>query len=215
MINKRIILLVFLFCIPKEKIELQSQVPVGLVVDVPLNTQNVITLATENLMKFLLKKEGGFVGLIKEINQFFLKSETIVNSSIKNMRMIRSIIDTNKDILELYKKTLDALNSPIVAANDFETVETEIIDKWKHIQILLGLIQQSEAVLDLLAKLIEDDALTMDDKGRIQLIHQSYKDMLKIKSGMRIAVRRINKEIYQYYRQKRAIASYKKLFRFD
>ena len=52
----------------------------------------------------------------------------------------------------------------------------------------------------------------MDDKGRVQIIKETYEEMLKLKRAMRGQLRRINREIYQYSRLKKEIEVFDKLF---
>ena len=60
--------------------------------------------------------------------------------------------------------------------------------------------------------IVEQDAFTIDDKGRIQIIKETYQEMLKLKRAMRGQLRRINREIYQYSRLKKEIEVFDKLF---
>ena len=90
--------------------------------------------------------------------------------------------------------------------------QNHFIDKWKRTQILLALVKESESVVELFETLIEDDAMTINDKGRIVLIEKTYQDMRKIKGAMRLQLRRINKEIYQYRRLDSEIQTFEAFF---
>ena len=207
----RLILFVSILVAPQTVPEVQTQVPVGVVFDNPLLTPNSVVLIAETLMQFLLKKERGFAGLISDVNDFFSIASTLVNGVIKNMQMIRSIVDLNQDIIELYQKTITAINTPL-DNGDGTVDDLDYLDKWKEIQILLAIIQQSQSVFELFTALIEDDTLTIDDKGRVQLIHQTYKEMIQIRSALRLHIRRINRNIYAYKKQRREIRSFEALW---
>jgi len=204
-------LLIYLICPISLKIA-KAQVPIGLVVDAPLQIENTIILTSELLMQFLLKKEEGFAGIIKDVNEFFKKADTVVNGAIKNMRMIRSIVDMYQEIINLYDSTLENLNDPLTAAGSLVELEGDVINKWKHLQILLGITKRASTIVDLFAKIIEDDSLTMDDKGRVKMIHTIYEEIRLIRSSMRLEVRRINKDIYKYRKTKKEIQTYGELF---
>ena len=53
--------------------------------------------------------------------------------------------------------------------------------------------------------MIEEDSTIMDDKGRLTLIRDAYKDAVRIKTAIKMQMRRINKEVYQYQRLKKEI----------
>lgn len=187
------------------------QVPVGAVFDVGISTQNTITLTAETLMQFLLRKEEGFASIIGDVNTFFAKARTILNASIKNMRLIRSIVDTYSDILEQYHQSIYLLHQDLDQdGNGID--DLEVLEKWQHIQILLGLLGEAEKVIELLTNLIEDDALSIDDKGRIVLLQETYKDVIRIKTAILVHRRRVNQILFKYQREKRYIKSFEALF---
>jgi len=188
-----------------------AQIPVGAVVDAPLAADNTIVSIAEGVTNFLLKKERPLQENIKDIQEFFRKAETVVNKAVRNMRMVREIVETEKDIIELYTRSINKLNEPIDEDGD-GVDDLEFLDKWKHIQILLAFTKEAASVFELFNSLIEDDAFTMNDKGRIIFLEKTYKDMLKIKSAMRGQLRRINKEIYTYRRQRRQLKTYSAFF---
>ena len=53
----------------------------------------------------------------------------------------------------------------------------------------------------------------MDDKGRVQIIKETYQEMLKLKRAMRGQLRRVNREIYQYTRLKKEVEIFDALFK--
>ena len=180
-----------------------SQIPVGAVVDSELLIPNTTNSVVEGTHLFLLEREKPLQETINDVQAFFSKASTIVNGAILNMRMIKKIVELEKDIVELYGRSLSALNGD--QDNDF-------LDKWKHAQILLALVKESASVFELFETLIEDDAMTINDKGRIMLIEKTYQDMRKIKAAMRLQLRRINKEIYQYRRLDQEIQTFEAFF---
>ena len=115
-----------------------AQIPIGAVVDPSLIGSNTIVSLAEGATNFLLKKESPLQENIKDIQDFFSKAETVVNGAIKNMRMVREIVETEKDIIELYTRSINKLNEPIDEDGD-GIDDLEFLDKWKQVQILLAL----------------------------------------------------------------------------
>lgn len=188
-----------------------AQIPVGAVIDPSLVGSNTIVSLAEGVTNFLLKKERPLQENIKDIQEFFRKAETVVNGAVKNMRMIREIVEIEKDIIELYTRSINKLNEPIDEDGD-GIDDLEFLDKWKQVQILLAFTKEAASVFELFNNLIENDAFTMNDKGRIIFLEKSYKNMLLIKRAMRAQLRRINKQIYTYRRQRRQLKTYSAFF---
>ena len=188
-----------------------AQIPIGAVTDASLIGNNTIVSLAEGVTNFLLKKERPLQENIKDIQDFFRKAETVVNGAIKNMRMVREIVETEKDIIELYTRSINKLNEPIDEDGD-GIDDLEFLDKWKQVQILLAFTKEAASVFELFNNLIEDDAFTMNDKGRIVFLEKAYKDMLLIKRAMSAQLRRINKQIYIYQRQRRQLKTYSAFF---
>lgn len=170
-------------------------------------TTSVVQQASE----FVNKTIKPLVDNFKDVQKFFKKAYTIVNGVVKNMRLIERIIQVDKEIKELFKQSIDAINAPRDADGD-GIDDLHFLDKWKHIQILLGLTQEALNAFKLFQNFITDDALTLDDAGRILFIKKAYRNMMRIKSAMRIQIRRINKEIYQYGRLQKELQVFDKLF---
>ena len=152
-----------------------------------------------------------FVGNIKDIQQFMSKAATVVNGVVKNLQMIRKIIEIEKDIAKLVNESINVISSPKDADGDGED-DFEFLDKWKHIQVLLAIAAEADGIFDLFKNVIEEDSTIMDDKGRLTLIRDAYKDALRIKATIRAQLRRINKEVYQYQRLKKEIKIYEEFF---
>ena len=188
-----------------------SQVPIGAVFDIPLAATNTITMISEQLHRFLLEDEEGFTSIIGDVQDFFDKARSKVNNMVKEMQTVRAIVDVQADIRELYSRTIEDINAP--RDEDLDGQDDLIfLDKWKHIQILLAISQEATSVFELFESLIEDDTLTIDDKGRVVLIQQVYKDLLRMRSAMRAHIRRINRQIYTYSKTKREILAFEALF---
>ncbi len=155
-----------------------------------------------------------FVGNIKNIQNFMSKASMIVNGVVKNLVLIRKIIEIEKDIAKLVNESITVINSPKDVDGDGEN-DFEMLDKWKHIQILLAIAAEADNIFDLFKNIIEEDSTIMDDKGRLTLIRDAYKDATRIKAAIRAQLRRINKEVYQYRRLKKEIEVYDNFFSQD
>ena len=152
-----------------------------------------------------------FVGNIKDVQSFLSKAATIVNGVVKNLRMIREIIEIEKDIAKLVNQSIEIISSPKDADGDGED-DFEFLDRWKHIQILLAISSEATNVFDLFKNVVEEDATIMDDKGRLTLIRDAYKDATRIRATIRAQLRRINREVYQYRRLKKEVKIYEEFF---
>ena len=149
---------------------------------------------------------------IKEVQELTAKALTLVNGVIRNMKMVRRLIAIEKEIAELVEKSIAKLNEPRDTDGDGED-DLAFLDKWKHIKILLAILGQADNVFDLFKNVIEQDATVMDDKGRLTLIRDAYRDALKIKRCVRVQIRRINREIAGHRREKREVEAFAKLFK--
>ena len=149
---------------------------------------------------------------IKEVQELTAKALTLVNGVVRNMKMVRRLIAIEKEIAELVEKSIAKLNEPRDTDGDGED-DLAFLDKWKHIKILLAILGQADNVFDLFKNVIEQDATVMDDKGRLTLIRDAYRDALKIKRCVRVQIRRINREIAGHRREKREVEAFAKLFK--
>ena len=52
----------------------------------------------------------------------------------------------------------------------------------------------------------------LDDSGRVAFLVDTQRGLIKIKSAMRIQLRRINREIYQYRRLEKELEVFDNLF---
>ncbi|MEM1119806.1 MAG: hypothetical protein AAGJ18_05120, partial [Bacteroidota bacterium] len=152
-----------------------------------------------------------FVGNIKDVQNFLSKAATVVNGVIKNIRMIREIIEIEKDIARLVSESIEVLNAPKDVDGDGED-DFDFLDKWKHIQVLLAIAAEADGVFDLFRNVIEEDSTIMDDKGRLTLIRDAYKDARRIRATIRAQLRRINREVYQFRRLQKEVEIYEEFF---
>ena len=151
------------------------------------------------------------INTFEKAQDYFVKAETIINGSIKNMRAVQQIIQTEEAIFEYYQKSIEIINQP--RDQDYDGIDDlDWLNKWKHLQILLGLFKESTNALNLFNNLLEEDAFAMDDKNRIQFLFTTLADLRKIKTAMRIEMRRINKEVFAFGRLKRERATFEKFF---
>ncbi|MFK7981779.1 MAG: hypothetical protein AB8G86_17490, partial [Saprospiraceae bacterium] len=86
-----------------------------------------------------------FVGNIKDIQQFMSKASMVVNGVVKNIQMVRKIIEVEKDIAKLVNQSIEIISSPKDEDGDGED-DFEFLDKWKHIQILLAIVAEADGV---------------------------------------------------------------------
>ena len=151
------------------------------------------------------------VNAFGEVQEFFVKAETVVSGVIKNMKAIQDIIDLEEEIRTYYQNSIDIINAPRDYDND-GVDDLSWLDKWKHLQILLALSKEALGGVELFINLIEDDALTMDDRNRIKFIYETKKDLQSIKTAMRIQMRRINQEVNQFGRLQKELDTFERLW---
>ena len=152
-----------------------------------------------------------FVRNIKDVQEFTAKAVTLVNGVIKNLRMVNEIIRIQNEIAELVSTSIGIISSPKDVDGD-GVDDFELLDKWKHIQVLLAIASQAENVFDLFKHTVEDDSTIMDDKGRLTIIKEVYIDARRIKQQIKAQLRRINKEVYQFKRLKKEGEIFDELF---
>jgi len=171
-------------------------------------TSSVVQQASQ----FIKETAAPLVNTFKKTQEFFKKAQTFVNHVITNMRYIERIVDTHKDIKTLFDNAITGLNAPRDLDED-GMPDLDFLDKWKHAQILLAISAEATSVFEIFSNIIEQDAFTMDDKGRVQIIKETYQEMLKLKRAMRGQLRRVNREIYQYTRLKKEVEIFDALFK--
>ena len=169
------------------------------------------TSVVQQASQFIKETAEPLVKGFRNVQRFFQKAHTAVKAVIQNMRTVERIIATHQDIRQLYTQSIAALNAP-TDTNVDGIDDLDFLDKWKHAQILLALSTEATGVFELFTQLIEDDALTMDDSGRVQFLIETQRGLLRIKSAMRLQLRRINREIYQYRRLEKEAEIFDNLF---
>ena len=169
------------------------------------------TSVVQQASQFIKETAEPLVKSFRNVQRFFQKAHTAVKAVIQNMRTVERIIATHQDIRQLYTQSIAALNTP-TDTNVDGIDDLDFLDKWKHAQVLLALSTEATGVFELFTQLIEDDALTMDDSGRVQFLIETQRGLLRIKSAMRLQLRRINREIYQYRRLEKEAEIFDNLF---
>ena len=175
-------------------------------------TSSVVQQASQ----FIKETAAPLVNTFKKTQEFFQKAQTFVNRVVQNLRYIEMIVETHKDIRTLFDNAITGLNAPRDlddnGLDDWNGDLDNALDKWKHAQVLLAISTEATSVFEILSNIIEQDAFTMDDKGRVQIIKETYQEMLKLKRAMRAQLRRINREVYQYSQLKKEIEVFDALF---
>ena len=148
---------------------------------------------------------------IKNLQEFMSKASMIVNGVVKNIQLVKALIDQEKEIAQLVAQSINRLNEPLDEDGD-GIDDLDFLDKWKHIQILLGIVAEADGVFELFKNVIEDDSMIMDDRGRLTIIKDAYNDSFKIKSAIKTQIRRINREIYEYRRARKELEIFEEFF---
>ncbi len=94
-----------------------------------------------------------FVGNIKDVQSFMSKASMVVNGVVKNLQLIREIIEVEKDIAKLVNQSIEIIRSPKDADGDGED-DFEFLDKWKHIQILLAIAAEADNIFDMFKNVV-------------------------------------------------------------
>ena len=148
---------------------------------------------------------------MQDAQEFISKAHMIVNNTVQNVKMVNHILKIKKEIEDLVNVSINAINEP--RDNDLDGIDDlHYLNKWKHIQILLAIAGQADNVFELFKNVVESDRTIMDDKGRLSIIKDAYEDARKIRTSLRIQLRRINQEIYAYQRQRREVLAFEQLF---
>ena len=72
---------------------------------------------------------------IKNVQQFMSKASMIVNGVVKNIALVKALIEQEKDIARLVAQSINRLQEPLDEDGD-GIDDLDFLDKWKHIQIL-------------------------------------------------------------------------------
>ena len=163
------------------------------------STVEAYTASVSTGIKALL--ENGFIEKISKVQEFFKVASDIVSAVVKNLKMTKELIEVEKDIIKLYKRSLERLEE----AEDFT-------DKWKYRWILGQLFLEAQQVFELFDLATQQNKGIIDDKGRIELIKHSLKEAKRIKRSMYATVRRTNRHIYAIKRQQKELEVFTNLF---
>ena len=169
------------------------------------------TVTIQQAAHWIRRTAEPFVGTFESVQGFFRKAKKVVNGTIKNMRMVEDIVKLEKEIRQLFQNSVNQLNTPRDADGDGQD-DLAFLEKWKHVETLLALTKESAGVLELVVNILSDDALTMDDKGRLKFIREARDELRRIRGAMRVELRRINKKIFSVGRLRREMKTFRKLF---
>jgi len=120
-------------------------------------------------------------------------------------------VQIHQDIRNIFDQSITVLTEPIDRNNDGVN-DYDFLDKWKHTQILLAIVGEAGGIFDILETVLEDDAYTMDDQGRVFVLREVYTDLLKLKMTLKAHRRIISREVYTYRRLKRESEVFESLF---
>jgi len=148
---------------------------------------------------------------IQNLQEFMSKASMIVSGVVKNIQLVKALVEQEKEIAQLVAQSINRLNEPLDEDGD-GIDDLDFLDKWKHVQILLGIAAEADGVFELFKNVIEDDSMIMDDRGRLTIIKDAYNDSFKIKSAIKTAIRRVNREIYDYRRARRELEIFEEFF---
>jgi len=209
------LLVVGLLFLPITPFVTQAQIPAGPVTDVGVVVPNGVILTAKTIMKKALEDSEVFIGLIKDVGEFFQKANKVVNESIKNMRMVKAIVEDYQQILDMYNQALTDIADITLSADNLDGVEEIVFDKIKHTKILAALLKETENSFELFTEIMDEDKLIMDDKGRVMLIQKTHFTLRKTKNSMRVAMRRVNREIFYYKRDLQNLSGHDFIFGYN
>jgi len=169
------------------------------------------TVTIQQAAHWIRRTTEPFVKTFGTVQDFFRKAKKAVNGTIRNMRMVEDIVKLEKEIRQLFQNSVNQLNTPRDTDGDGED-DLAFLEKWKHIEILLALTKESAGVLELAVNTLSEDALTMDDRGRLKFIREARDELRRIRGAMRVELRRINGKIFSVGRLQRELRTFKKLF---
>lgn len=146
--------------------------------------------------------ESPFIEKISKVQTFFKDASQLVSKIVQNLRMTRQLIETEKEIYELFVRSLDQIDK----AENFA-------GKWKYRWILLQLFNESTRIFEVFDIATQQNMGIIDDKGRILLIKKALKQAKMVKSAMKATVRRTNRAWYKLKRNQREFETFSKLFK--
>ena len=184
-------------------LSLSAMSQVTAVIDPNHNATTKIEALTETAATGLKQFfESPFIEKISKVQTFFKAASQLVSKIVQNLRMTRQLIDTEKDIYELFIRSLDQIDK----AEDFP-------GKWKHRWVLLQLFNESTRIFEVFDLATQKNMGIIDDKGRILLIKNALKQAKSVKGAMKAAVRRANRSWYKLKRTEKEFETFAKLFK--
>lgn len=173
------------------------------VVDNQHNTTTTIEALTETAATGLKQFfETPFIENISKVQTFFKEASQLVSKIVQNLRMTRQLIETEKEIYELFTRSM----TQIEESEDFA-------EKWKYRWILLQLFNESGRIFEVFDIATQENMGIIDDKGRILLIKNALKEAKTVKASMKATVRRTNRAWYKLKTKQRAFETFAKLFK--
>jgi len=145
--------------------------------------------------------ENGFIEKISKVQEFFKVASEVISKVVSNLKMTQELIQTEKDIFQLYKRYIDRLDK----ADNFK-------DKWKYRWILGNLLLEANQLFEVFDIATQRNMGIIDDKGRIELIKSTLKEAKRVKKAMTSTIRRANRQIYRIQRQQKELEVFTNLF---
>ena len=173
------------------------------VIDNQHNATTTIEALTETAATGLKQFfETPFIENISKVQTFFQEASQLVSKIIQNLRMTRQLIETEKEIYELFVRSLDQIDK----AEDFA-------GKWRYRWILLQLFNESTRIFEVFDIATQENMGIIDDKGRILLIKNALKQAKTVKASMKATVRRTNRAWYKLKSKQREFETFTELFK--
>ena len=170
-------------------------------------TASVVQKASE----FIKETARPLVKTFQTAQKFFIRAQTVIRTTVSTLRYIERSFQTYIEIQEIFEQSLVALTQGVDKNND-GIDDLEGLDKWKHLQVLLAILGESEGFLEMLQTVLEADAYQMDDKGRIIVLREVYKDLRDLKKTINAQLRQINREVYGFRRLESEAEVFSNLF---
>jgi len=95
---------------------------------------------------------------IQNLQEFMSKASMIVSGVVKNIQLVKALVEQEKEIAQLVAQSINRLNEPLDEDGD-GIDDLDFLDKWKHVQILLGIAAEADGVFELFKNVIEDDSM--------------------------------------------------------
>ena len=146
--------------------------------------------------------ENGFIEKISKVQAFLKTASEIISTVVKNLKITKELVETEKDIFKLYQRYIQRLEE----AEDFE-------GKWKYRWVLAQLLLEADQIFEVFDIATMENKGIIDDKGRIELIKRTLAKAKQIKRSLRATMRRANQQVYRVKRQKKELEVFTNLFK--